>query len=32
MFDVTPDGQRFVVIVDSERDQSPITVRLSRFN
>jgi hypothetical protein len=28
LFDVTPDGQRFVVIVSSERDLSPIVVRL----
>jgi Tol biopolymer transport system component len=28
VFDVTPDGQRFVIIVEGERDESPITVRL----
>jgi hypothetical protein len=30
MFDVTPDGQRFVVIMEGERSRSPITVRLGR--
>jgi hypothetical protein len=29
MFDVTPDGQRFVVIEELDPDRSPITVRLS---
>jgi Tol biopolymer transport system component len=28
IFDVTPDGQRFVFIVDDARDRSPITVRM----
>jgi eukaryotic-like serine/threonine-protein kinase len=32
IFDVTPDGQRFVIIVEGERDESPITVRLSGSN
>ncbi len=32
VFDVTPDGQRFVIIVEGERDESPITVRLSGSN
>ena len=30
MFDVTPAGQRFVVIMEDERSRSPHTVRLGR--